>query len=214
MRRMSTALLITGAIVLGACGGDDDSSEPDESSADEPAADEPATDEPAAEEPAAEEPAAEEPAAEEAAAEPADEPAVEEPAEEPAAPSGGGSGTATLTLDNGETFEFGVLCTLEPQEAAGSEIVFTATSYDDPGLDITQFGAEGSGTVTDVATVSVYDGSYNTLWEASNLYEPFGGGVELSLDGSTINGTGTFFAGGDPVTNPDGVAGTVEARCG
>lgn len=211
MRRMSTALLITGAIVLGACGGDDDSSEPaDESSADEPAADEPAT-EPAAEEPAADEPAAEEPAAEEPAA---DEPAVEEPAEEPAAPSGGGSGTATLTLDNGETFEFGVLCTLEPQEAAGSEIVFTATSYDDPGLDITQFGAEGSGTVTDVATVSVYDGSYNTLWEASNLYEPFGGGVELSLDGSTINGTGTFFAGGDPVTNPDGVAGTVEARCG
>ncbi len=195
MRRISTALLITGALVLTACGGDDDTT------ADEPAA-EPA-DEPAAE------------PAEEPATEPADEPAAdEEPADEPAAPSGGGSGTATLTLDNGETFEFGVLCTLEPQEAAGSEIVFTATSYDDPGLDITQFGAEGSGTVTDVATVSVYDGSYNTLWEASNLYEPFGGGVELSLDGSTINGTGTFFAAGDPVANPDGVAGTVEARCG
>ena len=187
MRRISTGLLITGALVLTACGGDDDTT------ADEPAAE----------------------PADEPATEPADEPAAdEEPADEPAAPSGGGSGTATLTLDNGETFEFGVLCTLEPQEAAGSEIVFTATSYDDPGLDITQFGAEGSGTVTDVATVSVYDGSYNTLWEASNLYEPFGGGVELSLDGSTINGTGTFFAAGDPVANPDGVAGTVEARCG
>ena len=207
MRRIHTALLITGALVLGACGGDDEpAAEPATEPADEPApepADEPATE-------PADEPASE--AADEPAPEPADEPAPE-PAEEPA-PSGGGSGTATLTLDNGETFEFGILCTLESQEAAGSEILFTAVSYDDPGLDITQFGAEGSGTVTDVATVSVYDGSYNTLWEASNLYEPFGGGVELSLDGSTINGSGTFFAGGDPVASPDGVAGTVEARCG
>ena len=204
MRRIHTALLISGALVLGACGGDD---EP----ADEPAA-EPAGE--TADEPAAE--PADEPAAE-PAAEPADEPAAEpadEPADEPAAPSGGGSGTATLSLDNGETFEFGVLCSLEPQEAAGSEILFTATSYDDPGLDITQFGAEGSGTVTDVATVSVYDGSYNTLWEASTFNEPFGGSLELSLDGTTINGTGTFFAGGDPVANPEGVNGTVEARCG
>ena len=197
MRRIHTALLISGALVLGACGGDD---EP----ADEPAA-EPAGE--TADEPAAE--PADEPAAE-PAAEPADEPAAE-PADEPAAAPSGGK-TATLTLDNGESFEFGVLCSLEPQVAAGSEILFTATSYDDPGLDITQFGDDG--TVTGVATVSVYDGSYNTLWEASTFNEPFGGSLELSLDGTTINGTGTFFAGGDPVANPEGVNGTVEARCG
>ena len=189
MRRISTALLITGALVLGACGDDD---EPADETTDEPADE--ATDEPA----------------DEATDEPADE-ASDEAAD---APSGGGSGTATLSLDNGETFEFSILCTLEPQEAAGSEILFTAVSYDDPGLDITQFGAAGSGTVTDIASVSVYDGNYDVLWEANSGYEPFGGSVELSVDGTTINGTGEFFAGGDPVANPDPVPGTVEARCG
>ena len=62
--------------------------------------------------------------------------------------------------------------------------------------------------------MSVYDGSYNTLWEASNTYEPFGGGLELSVDGSTITGVGEFFAEGDPMVNPEPVPGTVEARCG
>lgn len=53
----------------------------------------------------------------------------------------GSGGDATLALANGETIEFdGVLCALEPQESAGSEILFTAVSYGDPGLDITQFG--------------------------------------------------------------------------
>lgn len=40
--------------------------------------------------------------------------------------SGGGSGAATLTLDNGESFEFSILCALQPQIAAGQEIIFTA----------------------------------------------------------------------------------------
>ena len=198
MRRIQTALLLTGALALGACGGDD---EPAAEPASEPAA-EPADD-------PADEPAAE--PADDPADEPASEPAAE-PAEEPAAPSGGGSGTASLTLDNGETFEFGILCTLEPQIAAGSEILFTAVSYDDPGLDITQFGDEGP--VTGAASISVYDGNYETLWEASSFYEAFGGTIELSVDGSTINGSGDFFAAGDPVANPEPVPGTVEARCG
>lgn len=102
-----------------------------------------------------------------------------------------------------------MLCSLEPQIAAGSEILFTATSYDDPGLDITQFGQEGP--VTDLATVSVYDASYETLWEASSLYAPLGGTIELSLDGSTINGSGAFFAGGDIEEQP--VNGTLVANC-
>jgi hypothetical protein len=192
MRRTTTLLAAACVLaVLPACGGDDDA---------EPA------DEPAAE---AEESASE--PAEEPADEPAEEPASE-PAEEPAdEPASGGSGTATLTLDNGESYEFGILCTLEPQMAAGSEILFTAVSYDNPSLDITQFGSEG--TVTDTATISVYDAeTYDTLWEAGSFYEAFGGSFELSLDGSTINGSGTFYPEADPMLEP--VEGTVEARCG
>ncbi len=155
--------------------------------------------------------ASDEPADEPAAA-PADEPA-DEPAEEPAeATSGGGRGTATLVLDNGESFEFSVLCSLEPQMAAGSEILFTATSYDDPGLDITQFGDEG--TITDTASITVYDGDYNTLWSAESFYDVFGGSIELELNGSTISGSATFFSGDDPLADDaEQVEGTVEARC-
>jgi len=134
----------------------------------------------------------------------APEDTVAQPAPEP---SGGG---ATLTLANGETFEFPtVLCALEPQTAAGSEILFTATSYDDPGLDITQFGDEG--TVTGLASISVYDASYDTLWEAASLYEAFGGTIELLLDGSTISGRGSFYPAGDPSSTP--VGGEVTANC-
>lgn len=197
---MTTAVF---AITITACGGGDDDTAADGADAASTEADvatnEPAADEPAAEEPAAEEPAAEEPAAEEPAAE---EPAAEEPA------SSGGTG-AVLTLANGETFEFSVLCSLEPQMSAGSEILFTATSYDTPSLDITQFGDEG--TITDIASISVYDASYDTLWEASTFYEVAGGSVELSLDGSTIRGTGSFFPGGDITAEP--VEGEVVAEC-
>jgi hypothetical protein len=120
-------------------------------------------------------------------------------------PSGGGG--ATLSLANGETFEFAtVLCTLEPQMAAGSEILFTATSYDDPGLDITQFGDDG--TITGVASISVYDGDFETLWEANTM---FGSTVELTLDGSTIRGTASFIEGGD-ISN-EAVDGEVVANC-
>jgi hypothetical protein len=139
--------------------------------------------------------------------EPEPESETDEPDAEPATPAAGGSGGATLTLANGETFEFpNVLCTLEPQMAAGSEILFTATSYDDPGLDITQFGDEG--TITGVASISVYDGDYETRWEANSM---LGSAVELSLDGSTIRGTGTFFEGDDYAGEP--VDGEVIANC-
>ncbi len=90
--------------------------------------------------------------------------------------------------------------------AAGSEILFTATSYDDPGLDITQFGDEG--TITGVASISVYDGDFETLWEASSM---FGQPVELTLDGSTIRGTGSFLPGPDLIG--DAVDGEVVANC-
>jgi hypothetical protein len=131
---------------------------------------------------------------------------ADESADEAIAPSASG-GSATLTLANGETFEFpNLLCTLEPQMAAGSEILFTATSYDDPGLDITQFGDEG--TVTGLATISVYDGDYESLWEANSM---FGSEVQLTLEGSTIRGTGSFLPGPDLVGEP--VDGDVVANC-
>jgi hypothetical protein len=126
---------------------------------------------------------------------------------ETATPPAADGGRATLTLANGETLEFGsVLCMLEPQMAAGSEILFTATSYEDPGLDITQFGDEG--TITGVASISVYNGAYDTLWEANSM---FGTPVELALDGTTITGTGSFLEAGDPGNPP--VDGEIVATC-
>jgi hypothetical protein len=98
---------------------------------------------------------------------------------------------------------------LEPQTSAGSEILFTAVSYDDPGLDVTQFGDEG--TVTDLAVITVYDGDYETLWEAGSFYEAFGGTIDLSLDGSTILGSGSFYPAADPAAEP--VQGELRADC-
>ncbi len=123
------------------------------------------------------------------------------------APVGSDGRTATLTLANGETFEFdGLLCSLEAQMSAGSEILFTAVSYGDPGLDVTQFGDDG--TVTGVASISVYNGDYETLWEANTM---FGSEVELTLEGSTISGTGSFLEGGELSDAP--VEGTLVANC-
>jgi hypothetical protein len=186
--------LIAGVLALAACGGSDsdDATEVPSTAAPQDTADDASGQDTG-----------------EAADDPADDPASEDAGDSGAS---AGTGTATLTLDNGETYEFSVLCSVEPQMAAGSEILFTATSYDDPSLDITQFGDEGA--VTDIATVTVYDAtSFDSLWGASSIYEPFGGGLELTIDGSTISGVGTFFAGDDPVESPNGVNGDVVANC-
>jgi len=186
--RVLPAILIS-ALAIGACGSDDDGSTD--------APDDTAT-----------------APADEATTDPESEPADVDAAEpdEAVPPGGGGQGNAVLTLANGETYEFSVLCTLEPQIAAGSEILFTATSYDNPSLDITQFGDEG--TVTEIASVSVNDAeTFDSLWGASSIYEPFGGSLELTLDGSTIRGVGSFFAGDDPGASPEAVDGEVVANC-
>ena len=140
------------------------------------------------------------------------EPSDDTAASGPGVPETAGDGTATLSLANGETYDFAVLCALEPQIAAGSEILFTATSYDDPSLDITQFGDEGP--VTSVGSVTVVDAeSFEALWGASTSYEPFGGSLELTLDGSTIRGSGDFYPGDDPVEGGEPVEGDVVAEC-
>lgn len=160
--------------------------------------------------------------ADEAPAEASDDeseaPADEEPAEpeseasgdgdgggEAAAPAGGS--TATVTLANGETFEFSILCSLESQEAAGSEILFTVVSYDDPvNLDVTQFGADS---FDGAANISLYDSeTFDTLWDASTIV---GGNVELTLDGSTVTGTGTFVRAGE--IDGEQVEGELVANC-
>ena len=121
--------------------------------------------------------------------------------------AGSGAQTATVSLDNGEVFEFGALCWLETQESAGSVILFTVVSYDAPAnLDVTQFGADS---FDGAANISLYDStSYDTLWEANSLY---GTEVELMLDGSTVTGSGDFYLQGDIAATP--VPGQLVANC-
>jgi len=138
------------------------------------------------------------------------------------APPAGGDGTATVTLDNGESFTFSILCSLETQEVGGVEILFSAVSYDEPnGFDVTQFGQVGddpTGLLSGLGTITIYDSAtYDDLWGA--------GGVEaqlsetefvLELDGTTITGSATFFTG-DDLENLDltnGVPGELVANCG
>jgi hypothetical protein len=123
------------------------------------------------------------------------------------APPPPGGATATVTLDNGDSYTFSILCNLQPQESAGSTILFTLVSYDDPvNLDVTQFGDDSFG---GAANISLYDSStYDTLWDASSRFE---NNVELSLDGSTVTGSGTFIEGEDGTGSQ--VGGELVANC-
>ena len=134
-------------------------------------------------------------------------PALGSDTTQPAA-AGGGSGTATVSLANGESFEFSILCALEPQTSAGSEILFTVVSYDDPvSLDVTQFGEDDFG---GSATITLYDSStYETIWEAGSMFGT--GDLQLELQGSTVTGSGTFYPEGD--VTADGVQGELVANC-
>lgn len=137
------------------------------------------------------------------------------------APPAGGDGTATVTLDNGESYTFSILCGLEPQEVAGVEILFTAVSYDEPnGFDVTQFGDGGDtlGAIDDLGTISIYDSAtYDDLWGAGTIVAQLSQSeFSLELNGSTITGSGLFFTGED-VDNlalDAGVPGELVANCG
>ncbi|WP_040494141.1 hypothetical protein [Ilumatobacter nonamiensis] len=210
MRTTLLPAVLVSALLIASC-GDDDSSSEDSSAADAASADTDGV----ADDPAAADTVGDVPQDSDAGPEPE---AEADPSTEGDDGSGGEippgvtEGSATLTLENGETFEVDVFCTLEPQISAGSEILFTATSLGDPILDITQFGDEGP--VTEIGSVQVINGdTYESLWGASTIYEPFGGALELSLDGSTINGSGDFYPGDDPVEGGDPVPGEVVADC-
>ena len=134
----------------------------------------------------------------------------------------GASGTATVTLDNGEEFTFSILCNLESQEAAGQEILFTAVSYDEPyGFDVTQFGKgsdDTAGLLDGLGTISVYDSqTYDDIWGAGSVMAQLSQSeFILELNGSTITGSGLFFTGEDAENlNLDaGVPGELVANCG
>lgn len=180
MRRTKTLALTIGLILtIAACGGEDSGSEatPTEPSNAEASADE-STD-----------------------TNPTTTTAAEQPSQAAT------NTAATVTLDNGEVFDFGILCALESQESAGSEILFTVVSYDDPvNLDVTQYGADSFG---GAANISLYDSTtYDTMWSADSR---FGTQLELSLNGSTVTGTGDFYPDGDIGATP--VAGQLVANC-
>ncbi len=139
--------------------------------------------------------------------------APETATETTAAPSGesstaGASGNATLKLDNGESYEFSILCSLEPQMAAGQEILFTVVSYDEPySLDVSQWGEDS--VMKGGADISVYDtATYDSIWDSSTR---FGHELTLSLSGRTVTGSGMFVAEGDAFG--DQVHGELEANC-
>ncbi|MDJ0769152.1 MAG: hypothetical protein QNJ12_10170 [Ilumatobacter sp.] len=204
-----TALLV-GSLALAACGGDDgDEAEGDTAAADDATGADDATDD-VTEDATGDQPGADDVAGDQAVDDGGDASRTTElPPIDDAPAASPTNGSATLTLVNGESYEFSILCALEPQEAAGSEILFSVTSYDDIGLDITQFGS--SGTITDMATISVYDESLETLWEAGTLYESFGGSIVLTLDGSTVRASASFYPGGDVAARP--VEGDIVANC-
>jgi len=137
------------------------------------------------------------------------------------APPAGGDGTATVTLDNGESYTFSIICGLEPQEVAGQEILFTAVSFDEPnGFDVTKFGKSSndlSGLLDGLGTISIYDSTtYDDIWGAGSVSAQLSNTeFVLELDGNTITGSGTFFTGED-VENlelDNGVPGELVANC-
>jgi len=116
-------------------------------------------------------------------------------------------GSATVTLENGEVFEFAILCVLNAAEVGDTEFEFYLVSYDDPfNLDVSQFTEDS---FNGAANISIYDStSFNTTWEANTF---FGGEVELALNGTTVTGTGVFLEGED--AQGPGVRGELVANC-
>ena len=190
MKRL-VALVFTVVLVTGACSGSDSS---DTAANDNAVSDTAAAD------------AGTETTAADANTESTAADAADAQTDAPAAQASGAQ-TATVTLDTGDVYEFSALCWLETQESAGSEILFTVVSYDDPvNLDVSQFGTDSFG---GAANISLYDStSYDTIWEASSLY---GTEIELILAGSTVTGSGDFYPAGDIAATP--VGGVLVADC-
>jgi len=126
-----------------------------------------------------------EPEAEAAAPEAASEPAEPESASSPRI----GQGTFELVLENGETYTAPVGCVLDPQIAAGSEILFTAAGQQgDLFYDVTQWGETSFGGTQSVEIVDTT--SFDNLWRSTGST-----GLVLELNGNVITGSGGFYPG-------------------
>lgn len=112
-----------------------------------------------------------------------------------------------MTLENGEVFEFAVLCSLNPEEFGDDEFEFSLVSYDDPfNLDVSQFKEDA---FNGAANISIYDSTtFATTWDANTF---FGGEVELAVSGTTVTGNGVFLKGDD--AEGPGVRGDLVANC-
>jgi len=138
----------------------------------------------------------------------------------PSAPPAGGGGTATVTLENGEAYTFSIICGLEPQESAGSEILFTAVSNDTPyGFDVTQFGelaVDSGGLFDGIGSITIWDSAtYDDIWAAGSVFAQLDGSeFVLELNGTTITGRGMFLEGGDLENIDAAVPGGLVAECG
>jgi|GEM_PF-6532739 len=122
-------------------------------------------------------------------------------------------GTATIAFEGGEVLSTEVLCTLEPQTAAGQEILYTATSLSNPYFDVTVFGEDAAVPGPSVSWNETED--FETYQESWSAMGGSFGDLEVTLDGTTISGQGTFRRDEDAA----GAAGetrqaTVEVVCG
>lgn len=116
-----------------------------------------------------------------------------------------GSGTATITFDDGETLSTDVRCALEPQDAVGGgQILYTATSGNAPYFDLTVFGEDGEMTDISISWDESLDDSGES-WSAGRV----GSDAEVSLDGATMTGSATFMQDG----GGQGRRGQVEVDC-
>ena len=117
------------------------------------------------------------------------EPAEPEPETESASSPRIGQGTFELVLENGETYTAPVGCVLDPQIAAGSEILFTAAGQQgDLFYDVTQWGETSFGGTQSVEIVDTT--SFDNLWRSTGST-----GLVLELNGNVITGSGGFYPG-------------------
>lgn len=103
---------------------------------------------------------------------------------------------ATITFDNGEQLHASVICVLEPQVAAGQEILYAATSTSNPYFDVTMFGPSSMFAGGKVSWDDTKDfKQYKTQWSSEPAM--VGGSFAVSLEGKTITGSGTLVRGKD-----------------
>jgi len=131
--------------------------------------------------------------------------------ESQAAGSGADTGTATVTLENGDVYQFSVVCSLGPVDAgvADRALLFSVDSFEDSTYHLTASVVSpdkyGNG---ELSLIQIWSMSNNEMiWEADST----GGEIELDIDDETVTGSAIFWAGGD-TANPS-VRGDLVANC-